>query len=77
MHCEHSQLPGTYSYDPATKDFTTHEWGGTSYHSNLLAYGPMAGVLVEGPVEEIAGPWDPAQYDSVLVKPKDVEVGSS
>ena len=74
MYCEHSQLPGTYSYDPATKDFTTHEWGGTSYHSNLLAYGPMAGVLVEGPVEEIAGPWNPARYDSVVVKPTDVEV---
>ena len=48
---------GTFSFDSSTADFTQHEWGGTSYHADLLAYGPLAEVLVEGPIEEIAGPW--------------------
>lgn len=63
---------GTFSYDTATKDFTRHEWNGTSYHSNLLAYGPLANVYVEGPIEEIAGPWNADSnpnhpYDSHLI----------
>lgn len=55
------EVSGTYSYDENTKDFITHEWGGTSYHSHLMAYGPLSQVIVEGPIEEIAGPWDPAR----------------
>ena len=51
------ETDGTFSYDTATGDFTRQEWNGTSYHSNLLAYGPLANVYVEGPIEEIAGPW--------------------
>ncbi len=50
-------ITGTFSYDAATRDFTRHEWNGTSYHSNLLGYGPLSDVYVEGPIEEIAGPW--------------------
>lgn len=33
------QIDGTFSYDTATQGFTRHEWGGTSYHQNLLGYG--------------------------------------
>jgi hypothetical protein len=51
------ETAGTFSYDSGTQDFTEHEWNGTSYHSDLLAYGPLANVYVEGPIEEIAGPW--------------------
>jgi hypothetical protein len=70
------EVAGTFSYDTTTEDFTKHEWGGTSYHSNLLAYGPLAKVLVEGPIEEIAGPWhvdsNPNHpYDSHLLKTDD------
>ena len=50
-------ITGTFSYDTTTRDFTRHEWNGTSYHSNLLGYGPLSDVYVEGPIEEIAGPW--------------------
>lgn len=50
-------ITGTFSYDTATRDFTRHEWNGTSYHSDLLGYGPLSDVYVEGPIEEIAGPW--------------------
>jgi hypothetical protein len=65
-------VEGTFSYDATTGGFTTHEWNGTSYHSNLLAYGPLANVYVEGPVEEIAGPWHADSnpnhpYDSHLI----------
>ena len=67
---------GTFSYDAGTEDFTVHEWGGTSYHENLLAYGPLANVYVEGPIEEIAGPWhldsNPNHpYDSHLIATDD------
>jgi hypothetical protein len=70
------EVDGTFSYDSATQDFTTHEWGGTSYHSNLLAFGPLANVLVEGILEEIAGPWALASnpnhpYDSRLIETDD------
>lgn len=61
-HCKNQfcryETAGTFSYDTGTADFTVHEWSGTSYHSNLLAYGPLANVYVEGPIEEIAGPWN-------------------
>ncbi len=65
-------ITGTFSYDAATRDFTRHEWNGTSYHSNLLGYGPLANTYVEGPIEEIAGPWradsNPNHpYDSHLI----------
>ena len=50
-------ITGTFSYDTATRNFTRHEWNGTSYHSDLLGYGPLSDVYVEGPIEEIAGPW--------------------
>lgn len=36
--------------------------------------GPLANVLVEGPIEEIASPWDPPKYDSVEVKSSDASV---
>ena len=70
------ETSGTYSFSSATEDFTVHEWNGRSYHSDLLAYGPLAQVLVEGPIEEIAGPWradsDPdAPYDSHLLRTDD------
>lgn len=65
------EIDGTFSYDESTQDFTRHEWNGQSYHSNLLGYGPLANVLVEGPIEEIAGPWDPPGYDSVVVESND------
>jgi hypothetical protein len=70
------EVDGTFSYEAATSDFTVHEWGGVSYHADLLAYGPLAEVLVEGPIEEIAGPWhaqsDPNHpYDSHLVTTDD------
>jgi hypothetical protein len=70
------EVAGTFSFDDLAGDFTVQEWGGTSYHSNLLAYGPMADVLVEGPIEEIAGPWhadsDPNHpYDSHLIATDD------
>ena len=70
------ETAGTFSYDVGTSDFTVHEWGGTSYHSNLLAYGPLAEVYVEGPIEEIAGPWhidsNPNHpYDSHLISTDD------
>jgi hypothetical protein len=70
------ETAGTFSYDRATSDFTTHEWGGTSYHSNLLAYGPLSNVYVEGPIEEIAGPWhidsNPNHpYDSHMISTDD------
>lgn len=98
------EVGGTFSFDQATQDFTEHEWGGTSYHSNLVAYGershemcfyaptyrcylicnvillgPLANVFVEGPIEEIAGPWalasNPnAPYDSHVVVPADPNV---
>lgn len=65
-------ITGTFSYDTATRDFTRHEWNGTSYHSNLLGYGPLSDVYVEGPIEEIAGPWHADSnpnhpYDSHLI----------
>lgn len=70
------EIAGTFSYDTGTQDFTVHEWGGTSYHSNLLGYGPLANVYVEGPIEEIAGPWhidsNPNHpYDSHLITTDD------
>jgi hypothetical protein len=70
------ETAGTFSFDAAAGDFTVHEWNGTSYHSNLLAYGPLAEVLVEGPIEEIAGPWHPDStpdhpYDSHLITTDD------
>eukprot|EP00581_Thalassiosira_minuscula_P016856 CAMPEP_0183731580 /NCGR_PEP_ID=MMETSP0737-20130205/35781_1 /TAXON_ID=385413 /ORGANISM="Thalassiosira miniscula, Strain CCMP1093" /LENGTH=450 /DNA_ID=CAMNT_0025964337 /DNA_START=162 /DNA_END=1510 /DNA_ORIENTATION=+ len=73
------EVDGTFSYDDATKDFTVHEWNGNSYHSNLIAYGPLANVYVEGPIEEIAGPWalvsNPnAPYDSHKVVSTDPQV---
>lgn len=39
-------IEGTRSYDPATQDFTRVEWDGTSYHSNLLAYGKFLFITV-------------------------------
>jgi hypothetical protein len=62
-------INGTYSFDSNTQDFTRQEWDGVSYHSNLLGYGPLAATYLEGPIEEIAGPWsaesDPnPPYDS-------------
>jgi hypothetical protein len=62
-------INGTYSFDSSTQDFTRQEWDGVSYHSNLLGYGPLAATYLEGPIEEIAGPWraesDPnPPYDS-------------
>ena len=44
------KLAGTFSYDAGTQDFAVHEWGGTSYHSNLLGYGLLANMYVEGPI---------------------------
>lgn len=79
-HCRNQfcryETNGTFSFDPGTADFTRHEWGGTSYHADLLAYGPLADVLVEGPIEEIAGPWHADSnpnhpYDSHLVTTDD------
>ena len=79
-HCRNQfcryETNGTFSFDPGTADFTRHEWGGTSYHANLLAYGPLSDVLVEGPIEEIAGPWHADSnpnhpYDSHLVTTND------
>jgi hypothetical protein len=70
------ETAGTFSFDSGSSDFTVHEWNGTSYHSNLLAYGPLANVYVEGPIEEIAGPWhidsNPDHpYDSHLITTDD------
>ncbi len=70
------QTAGTFSFNPATSNFTNHEWNGTSYHSNLLAYGPLANVFLEGPIEEIAGPWNSEStpdhpYDSHLLATDD------
>lgn len=68
---------GTFSFDDAAGDFTVHEWNGTSYHSELLAYGPLENILVEGPIEEIAGPWHDVDstpkhpYDSHLITTDD------
>ena len=39
-------IEGTRSYDPVTQDFTRVEWSGTSYHSNLLAYGKFLFITV-------------------------------
>ena len=74
------ETAGTFSYNSNTEDFTEHEWNGTSYHSDLLAYGPLANVYVEGPIEEIAGPWhldsNPNHpYDTHLVNTDDVDMG--
>ena len=73
-------IDGTYSFDSNTQGFTRHEWNGTSYHSNLLGYGPLANTFLEGPVEEIAGPWrsdsDPnPPYDSHQVSGIDLSEG--
>jgi hypothetical protein len=73
------ETAGTFSFDPVAADFTAHEWGGTSYHSDLLAYGPLADVLVEGPIEEIAGPWHADSnpnhpYDSHLIATDDPDM---
>ena len=74
------ETAGTFSFSSATQDFTVHEWGGTSYHADLLAYGPLSQILVEGPIEEIAGPWnaqlsDPdAPYDSHLLRTDDSDM---
>ena len=70
------EISGTFSFSSNTQDFTVHEWNGNSYHSDLLAYGPLSQVLVEGPIEEIAGPWradsnPDAPYDSHLLKTDD------
>jgi len=70
------QTAGTFSFNVAAGDFTNHEWNGTSYHSNLLAYGPLANVFLEGPIEEIAGPWHSEStpdhpYDSHLIATDD------
>lgn len=73
------ETAGTFSYDSNTGDFTEHEWNGTSYHSDLLAYGPLANVYVEGPIEEIAGPWhldsNPNHpYDTHLIATDDFDM---
>lgn len=73
------ETAGTFSYDSNTEDFAEHEWSGTSYHSDLLAYGPLANVYVEGPIEEIAGPWhidsNPNHpYDSHLIATDDLDM---
>ena len=44
------KLAGTFSYDAGTQDFAVHEWGGTSYHSNLLGYDLLVNMYVEGPI---------------------------
>jgi len=46
---------------------------------NVILLGPLANVFVEGPIEEIAGPWalasNPnAPYDSHVVVPADPNV---
>ena len=50
-------IDGTYSFDNNTQGFTRQESNGISYHANLLGYGPLATTFLEGPIEEIAGPW--------------------
>lgn len=71
-------IDGTYSFDSDTQDFTRQEWNGVSYHNNLLGYGPLATTFLEGPIEEIAGPWradsEPnPPYDSHRVSGIDIE----